>query len=227
MTTRWGSTLIAAVFLAVTCADGQLLYTTTFTSGTNFVPTYQAGSFSATFAGPDLTSYALPLTADYTCIRNIGAGRLSLTFSQPVTTISFDVGGVDGMWNDGVSFDTAPTLGPTLNRDYFFRHIFASLLGTTLFCDAPTDANGGARVSFANLGGGAGVTSFGWSDVGTAATSDWVLYDNFSFTVVPEPAALSLAVLGAAILWMLRPTPNSRSGPSAESATATTRPIRS
>jgi len=227
MTSIGISTLFAAACLAATCAEGQELYTTTFTSGTNFVPTYQAGSFSATFAGPDLTFFAQPLTADDPCIRNIGPGSLSLTFSQPVTTISFDVGGLDGFWGDGVRFDTTSTLGPTLNRAYYFTHIFAAFSSTTLICPTTNDGSAGARITFANLGGAAGVTSFGWSDVGTAGTSDWVLYDNFSFTVVPEPAALSLAVLGAGILRILRPAPNSRRGLRAESATPITRPISS
>jgi hypothetical protein len=39
-------------------------------------------------------------------------------------------------------------------------------------------------VTFTNLGGGAGTTPFVWSDNGIAGINDWVLYDNFTFTVL-------------------------------------------
>ncbi len=192
---------VAAALLTATNVGAQTIYTTTFTSGTTFVPTYQAGNFSATFAGPALSYFSEYYAADDPCIRNIGPGLLSLTFNQPVLALSFDVGGLDASWGDQVTFSMAPTspLGATLNRNFYFTQNVPTLSGSSLI---PTGSGCGARVSFDNLGGGAGTTAFSfvWSDNGTAGGNDWVLYDNFSFTVVPEPSAFALVGFGGVVL---------------------------
>jgi hypothetical protein len=198
MTTRIGiASLTAATLLAAATSLHAQTFTTRFTSGGAFAPTFQAGTFSATFAGPSLS-----FDAGYDSILNKGPGTLSVTFSHPVTAISFDVGGLDIGWNDKITFSMAPTspLAPALNPSEWFLPL-ATLSGNSLVSMSESE---GGRVTFANLGGAAGVTAFSWDDVGTAGGSDWVLYDNFSFTVVPEPATLALAGLGAAALFIFR-----------------------
>jgi len=164
----------------------QSTFNTEFTSGGALATTYINGGFSATFAGVSLSYY----DSSYN-ILNVGAGTLSLTFSQPVTSISFDVGGLDpaGSWNDKIIFPQAPTLGMAENTSGAYAYN-AVLNGTTL-----TGNGGGGRVTFSGL---ADVTSFSWTDAGTAGGSDWTFYDNFSFTTapVPEPSTLALAGLG-------------------------------
>ena len=175
-----------ALMGAAATVTAQSTFNTEFTSGGALATIYTSGSFQASFTGVSLSYFS----GDN--ILNIGAGTLSLTFSKPVTSISFDVGGLDpsSSWNDKIIFNQAPTLGTPENLLGGAYAYDAVLNGTTL-----TGSGGGARVTFDNLGG---ITSFPWTDAGTAGGSDWTFYDNFSFTIapVPEPSTLALVALG-------------------------------
>ena len=192
--------MAAVLFLAASLPSGTTqaqIYNTTFTSGTSFTPVFSQGSFTATFAGPNLSYYSETDPS----VRNISAGTLSLLFNQPVVAISFDVGGLDTSWGDQITFPIVPLtpLQLAFNRSVPFQNL-ATLSGATLL---PLDSGYGARVTFGNLGSGGGITTFLWNDTGTAGSNDWTFYDNFTFTVVPEPAATVFIALGAAA-WFVR-----------------------
>ena len=116
-----------------------------------------------------------------------------------------DVGGLDASWVDKITFSMAPSspLGATLNRILYFTGHVPTLSGNSLI---PTGSSGGARVTFTDIGGGAGATSFSfvWNDVGTAGGYDWVMYDNFSFSAIPEPSSTMLLILAGVAGILLR-----------------------
>ena len=184
--------VIVAAGLAVSArAQGQLTYNTEFTSNGGLATTYVNGSFSAVFTGVSL-QYSGPFPVADANIVNTGPGTLSLAFSQPVTSISFDVGGLDVSWGDEIIFSQAPTIGLAQNSVYSVYGAYPlNLDGTTI---TPTGDSSGGRVTFSDL---PDVTYFAWTDAGTSGAYDWTFYDNFSFTpsAVPEPSTLGLAGL--------------------------------
>jgi hypothetical protein len=172
--------------------QAQLIYNTEFTSGGALATTYVSGSFSATFTGVSLSYYS-----GYN-ILNIGAGTLSLAFSQPVTSILFDVGGLDTSWGDKIIFSQVPAIGPAQTSAGYYNLNTLNLNGTTI---TPRGNSSGGRMTFSGL---PNVTSFVWTDAGTAGNNDWILYDNFSFTTSPVPEPSTLAILAVGSVLVLR-----------------------
>jgi hypothetical protein len=125
-------------------------------------------------------------------IFNTGPGILSLTFSQPVTSISFDVGGLDVSWGDEIIFPEAPIIGPAQNTVFSVYDAYPLNLNDTTI--TPSGDSSGGRMTFSDL---PDVTYFAWTDAGNGGAYDWTFYDNFSFTTsdVPEPSTLALAGL--------------------------------
>ena len=191
--------VIIAAGLAVS-AQAQLTYDTEFTSDGGLATTYVSGDFSATFTGVAL-AYSDPSIVAGANIFNEGAGTLSLAFSQPVTSISFDVGGLDVSWGDEIIFTQAPSIGPAQSSVTAVYGAYPlNLNGASI---TPTGDGSGGRVTFSGL---PNVTLFTWTDAGIADGNDWTFYDNFSFTTsaVPEPSTLALASLSGLSLIAFR-----------------------
>jgi hypothetical protein len=184
---------VVAAMLAVSArAQGQATYDTEFTVDNGLSPTYASGDFSANFEGVSL-QYSGPFPVDGANIFNTGPGTLSLTFSEPVTSISFDIGGLDASWGDEVIFSQVPAIGlaqSSISSVYDQNSLILS--GDTI---VPSGDGSGGRVTFSDL---PDVTYFAWTDAGTAGAYDFTFYDNFAFTTsdVPEPSTLVLAGLG-------------------------------
>lgn len=185
------SILLGLMLALVSHAD---VYTTEFRSGLSLMSTYESGDFSATLSSSEpsldiLGSSEYDLDND-PVVRAIGSGTISLSFNQTVTSISFDIGGLDS--SDSTTFSTVPSLDNPQNTTQHFSNA-PTLNGTTV---QGTSASG-TRVTFSSLD----TTSLSWNNSGT-----WIFYDNFEFSTdaVPEPALVVMLGIVPGIRFFIR-----------------------
>lgn len=173
--------------IAIATSAHAAVYTTDFRSGNTVQAVFTSGTFTATIAytGSPLSVYG---TTDPTLLTQ-NNGTVTLTLSEPVSSITFDFGGIDS--GDSATFTSAPTVSAPINTESFYQAGLPQLVGTTVSMNV---TNGeGARLAFTGLDN---VTSFSWQNVGI-----WTFYDNFSFvTSVPEPGICGLLSLGGVAL---------------------------
>ncbi len=117
---------------------------------------------------------------------------LTLTFSQAIDTLSFDIGSLDGGNGETVVFDRAPIVSASGDVQWGVDSV-AILNGTTL--SSPSIVQGSANVTFTGLGG---ITSFTFAEVFLRHA---IYYDNFTATtdVAPVPLPAGLPLLLAAL----------------------------
>lgn len=188
--------LIVALLFLGGLSDPLFALTTTFPSGSGSTVSDTVGGVTVTFSTTgDFSQWDQQTSATDPSLRNIGFANYQLSFSTPIQSLSFDIGGLDTTWGDVIhSFlaDNNPiglTTGPPTNISQGFNLHMAVWNGSQLLPGSEED--NGARVFF----GSTAISTLKFSSSGTSSGSNhWIHYDNFSFVAVPEPATCSTAV---------------------------------
>jgi hypothetical protein len=194
--------LIVAVLFLGGLAEPLFALTTTFPSGSGSTVTDTVGGVTVTFSTTgDFSQWDQQTSAIDPSLRNIGFANYQLSFSTPIHSLSFDIGGLDTAWGDVIySFlaDNNPiglATGPPTNISQGFNLHTAVWNGSQLLPGSEQD--NGARVFF----GSTVISTLKFSSSGTSSASNhWILYDNFSFVAVPEPATCSIALTACGVV---------------------------
>ena len=172
-----------------------------FTSGTSTSSTGNDGTFSATIAADGVQTFEYAVLGDGFLISSsvgpTGSGdTLTLTFSEPIFALGFDIGSLDQGNGESVVFGLVPTLTPLSSTDVDWFVGGPAVLDGMRVTWSPGSASTG-RVSFAGL---PGITSFTFAE-------EWlnhaIYYDNFTATI-PEPTTALLLASGLAGLALRR-----------------------
>lgn len=191
---------IAAVTLSLSAFSANAMtFNWAFTSGGATSASATDGAFMSTITADGGQQFNYPSSAYLRSAGGVSGDTLTITFSEAIDSLSFDIGSLDEANSESVVFSVTPTLSAVGAVDWAVGGA-ASLSGNTVSHSGVNGSTG--RVSFTGLGG---ITSFTWTETFNAHA---IYYDNFtasttSTAVVPLPAAFPLLAGGLGLFGLV------------------------